>query len=65
MDFRVVIGLVAGAVGLVGALATVLVVLVGHPQVGTVAPYPTPRHAPTLSTRIHSHIGTSICLRHC
>jgi len=65
MDFKVVIGLAAGAVGLAGALATILIVLLGHPHTSTVTPYPTPRHAPALSTRIHAHIGTSICLRHC
>ena len=65
MDFKIVTGLVAGAVGLVGALATVLMVLLGHPQAGAVSPYPTPRHTPTLSTRIHTHIGTTICRRHC
>jgi hypothetical protein len=65
MDFRVVIGLVAGAVGIVGALATVLIVLLGHPQANAVTPYPTPRHTPTLSTRIHIHAGTTICRRHC
>jgi hypothetical protein len=65
MDFKIVIGLVAGAVGVVGALATVLLVLLGHPQVSAVTPYPTPRHTPALSTRIHAHIGTTICLRHC
>lgn len=65
MDFKLVIGLAAGAVGLVAALATVLIVLLGHPQTSTVTPYPTPRHTPTLSTLIHTHIGTSICRRHC
>lgn len=65
MDFKIVTGLVAGAVGLVGALATVLMVLLGHPQAGAVSPYPTPRHTPALSTRIHTHIGTTICRRHC
>lgn len=65
MDFKMVTGLVAGAVGLVGALATVLIVLLGHPQTSTVTPYPAPRHTPTLSTRIHTHIETSICRRHC
>ena len=65
MDFKVVIGLVAGAVGIVGALATVLIVLLGHPRASAVTPYPAPRHAPTLSTQIHTHIGTTICRRHC
>ena len=65
MDFKLVIGLVAGVVGLVGAMAAVLVVLLGHPQASNVAPHPTPRHTPALSTRIHTHIGTSGCHRHC
>lgn len=65
MDFKLVIGLVAGAVGLVGALATVLIVLLGHSQTSTVTSYPTPRHTPTFSTLIHTHVGTSTCRRHC
>jgi hypothetical protein len=65
MDFKLVIGLVAGAVGLAGAMAAVLVVLLGHPQISNVAPYPTPRHTPALSTRIQTHIGTGSCRRHC
>jgi len=65
MDFKVAIGLVAGAVGLVGGLVTVLFVLLGHPQASAVTPYPTPRYTPVLSTRIHAHIGTTICHRHC
>lgn len=64
MDFKMVIGLVAGAVGLVGALAAVLLLLLGHPRASAVTPYPTPRHTPVLSTRIHVHIGTSTC-HHC
>jgi hypothetical protein len=65
MDVKIIIGLVAGAVGFLGAMAAVLVVFLGHPQAGQVAPYPTPRHTPVLSTRIHTHIGTSSCRRHC
>ena len=65
MDFKVAIGLVAGAVGLVGGLVTVLFVLLGHPQASTVTPYPAPRHTPALSTQIHVHLGTSTCRRHC
>ena len=65
MDFKMVIGLVAGAVGLVGALAAVLLLLLGHPRASAVTPYPTPRHTPVLSTGIHVHIGTSTCRRHC
>ena len=65
MDFKIVIGLVAGAVGIVGALAAVLIVLLGHPQASAVTPYPAPRHTPALSTQIHVHLGTSTCRRHC
>ena len=65
MDFKMVIGLVAGAVGLVGALAAVLLLLLGHPRASAVIPYPTPRHTLVLSTQIHVHIGTSTCRRHC
>lgn len=65
MDFKLVIGLVAGAVGLIGALATVLLVLLGHPQASAVTPGPTPRHTPALSTGVHVHLGTSTCRRHC
>jgi hypothetical protein len=65
MDFKMIVGLVAAAVGFLGAMATVLVVLLGHPHASNVAPFPTPRHTPALSTRIHTHIGTSSCHRHC
>jgi hypothetical protein len=65
MDFKIVIGLIAGAAGIVGALAAVFIVLLGHPQASAVTPYPTPRHTPELSTRSHAHIGTTICHRHC
>ena len=62
MNAKMIIGLVAGAAGF---LAAVLVVLLGHPQTSTVTPYPTPRHTPVLSTRIHTHIGTGSCRRRC
>jgi hypothetical protein len=65
MDFKMAAGLVAGAVGLVGALAAVLIVVLGHPHAGAVTPYPTPRHTPALSTQIHMNTGTIICHRHC
>jgi hypothetical protein len=65
MNLKMVIGLAAGVVGFIGAMAAVLVVLLGHPQASNVTPFPTPRHTPVLSTRIHTHIGTSSCHRHC
>jgi hypothetical protein len=65
MNIKMIIGLIAAAVGFLGAMAAVLVVLLGHPQSGHATPYPTPRHTPVLSTRIHTHIGTSGCHRHC
>jgi hypothetical protein len=65
MNFKMPAGLVAGAVGLAGALAVVLMVLLGHPQAGAGIPYPTPRHTPALSTQIHIYTGTIICRRHC
>jgi hypothetical protein len=65
MNFKMAAGVVASAVGLVGALAAVLIVLLGHPQASAVTPYPTPRHTPALSTQIHIYTGTIICRRHC
>ena len=65
MDFKVIIGLVAAAVGFLGAMATVLVVLLGHPQASNVTPFPAPRHSPGLSIQIHARTGTGSCRRHC
>jgi hypothetical protein len=65
MNIKMIIGLASAAVGFLGAMAAVLVVLLGHPQAGHATPYRTPRHTPVLSTRIHTHIGTSSCHRHC
>jgi len=65
MDVKVIIGLIAGGIGFFGAMATVLAVLLGHPQASNVSPYPMPRHTPGLSVQVRAHTGTTICRRHC
>jgi hypothetical protein len=65
MDVKMIIGLVAGGIGFLGAVAAVLVVLLGHPQASRVSPYPTPRHTPGLSIQIRAHTGATSCRRHC
>jgi len=65
MDFKAVIGLLAGAVAIAGLVVGVFVALLSHSQTSTTAPHPAPtvlRHAPKLSTQIHIATG---CFRHC
>jgi len=65
MNVKMIIGLVAGGIGFLGAMATALVLLFGHPHASTGTAYPIPRHSPGLSIQVRAHSGTTICRRHC